>query len=74
MWFLAVAFAHLSEAKSNALAAPLTSMHYESQGDCIDSARQRLTGLSSINIHGKWMCMYHEETDREMRNAPKFGF
>lgn len=74
MWFLVVAFAHLSEAKSTSLALPLTTMHYESQGECIDAARQRLTGLSSINIHGSWLCMYHDEPDRELNHAPKFTF
>lgn len=58
--------------------APLTDrvaeFRYATQGECLVSAANRADALRSANAHGRYMCMYHGEPDREMRNAPKFSF
>lgn len=73
MWFMVIALAHVTPLTEN-FEASMTQKHYASQADCISDARDRLSPLAAINMHGRYMCMYHGEPDREMMHAPKWAF
>lgn len=71
MWFLVVLITpHANPEISQAMA----KLAYDTESACMFEAAYRVQYLARVNIHGRYICMYHNEPDGELvRRTPK-GF
>lgn len=72
-WFIVLTLAQPS-ATADQLSLMMAQDRYRSQTECVAAAQQRVSGLTQIGEHGRFLCMYHGEPDRELNDALKFNF
>jgi hypothetical protein len=64
VWFLVVALTgHPGE-------QPLQFGRLSSRAACMASAPARLAGLQNIGVHGRYLCMYHNQPDTGLARDP----
>jgi hypothetical protein len=73
MWFLVVV-ASLHGVDQPRLSSAMADKHYPTNQACMADAARRIAALASVGVTGRYMCMYHGETDRRMAAAGKRDF
>lgn len=73
MWFI-VLMASVHGIDRREIGDGMVGFRFKTQAGCLADASRRAEALKSVNIHGRFLCMYHGEPDRELRHAVKFAF
>jgi hypothetical protein len=73
VWFLVVSTI-LNPQDADRLASSMAAMDYRTHAACMSAAVGRVSALASANVHGRYMCMRHGETNQELARAAKREF
>lgn len=65
-WFIVLS-AMVHGVPHNEIGDMMTGFRFPTQAACLDDVARRADALAAIDIHGRYMCMFHNETTREMR-------
>lgn len=52
----------------------LSTWRYASHAACMVDASRRAEGFASVGVTGRFLCMYHNEPDREIEASRKGEF
>ena len=68
IWFLVVVFTgHPHE-------GPISLGQFATRAECMADAPGRMAGFQYIGSHGRYLCMYHNQPDKELARAPVATF
>lgn len=72
MWFiiLLVVTPHAMQPLSDRMAG----FRFKSHDACMADAWKRVSGLRAVGYHGRYLCMYHNESESALAATPKADF
>lgn len=70
MWFLVIS-AFSGNVERVSLEAPMSVPRYATHAQCMADAKIRLAAFASLDIHGRYLCMYQSEPDAKLASTQK---